>query len=134
MEDIMNKVKILLLIDAIAAFFFCFLYLIITDIYLIDFSKWTYPDPYFPKAFGGTLLVLGIFALLAIRKEKWEQIKIFIELVITWMMIIFILNILELIFIDLTFNYYLNTIIDSLVLAFLIILNLYYYIKQQNKL
>jgi hypothetical protein len=134
MEDIMNKVKILLLIDAIAAFFFCFLYLIITDIYLIDFSKWTYPDPYFPKAFGGTLLVLGIFALLAIRKEKWEQIKIFIELVITWMMIIFILNILELIFIDLTFNYYLNTILDSLVLAFLIILNLYYYIKQQNKL
>lgn len=134
MEDILSKVKILLLIDAISAFFFCFLYLIITDIYLIDFSKWTYPDPYFPKAFGGTLLVLGIFALLAIRKEKWEQIKIFIELVITWMMIIFILNILELIFIDLTFNYYLNTILDSLVLAFLIILNLYYYIKQQNKL
>jgi hypothetical protein len=87
-EDIMSKVKILLLIDAIAAFFFCFLYLIITDIYLIDFSKWTYPDPYYPKAFGGTLLVLGIFALLATRKEKWERIKIFIELAISWMSII----------------------------------------------
>ena len=134
MEDILSKVKILLLIDAISAFFFCFLYLIITDIYLIDFSKWTYPDPYYPKAFGGTLLILGIFALVATKKEKWEQIKIFMGLAISWMIVILILNILELILIDITVNYYLNTIINSLILSFLIILNIYYYIQQERKI
>ena len=134
MEDILSKVKILLLIDAISAFFFCFLYLIITDIYLIDFSKWTYPDPYYPKAFGGTSLILGIFALVATKKEKWEQIKIFMGLAISWMIVILILNILELILIDITVNYYLNTIINSLILSFLIILNIYYYIQQERKI
>ena len=72
MEDILTKLKILLIIDAVAAFLFCFLYLFITDIYLLDLTDWSYPEPYYPRAFGGTLLVLGIFALLATRKEKWE--------------------------------------------------------------
>lgn len=133
MEDILTKIKILLIIDAVVAFIFCFFYLFITDVYLLDLTDWSYPDPYYPRAFGGTLLVLGLFALLATRKENWEQIKIFIELVIVWMIIILILNILELIYIDITLIYRFHTIINSIILILLIIINIYYYLKQIKK-
>lgn len=119
-----------MIIDAVAAFLFCFLYLFITDIYLLDLTDWSYPGPYYPRAFGGTLLVLGIFALLATRREKWEQIKIYVELTILWMIVILILNILELIFINITPIYMFHTIINSIILILLIVANIYYYFSQ----
>lgn len=130
MEDVLTKLKILLIIDAVAAFIFCFFYLFITDIYLLDLTDWSYPDPYYPRAFGGMLLVLGIFALLATRKENWEHIKIYVELTISWMIIILILNILELIFINITPIYMFHTIINSIILILLIVANIYYYFRQ----
>jgi len=50
-EDILTKLRILLIIDAVAAFIFCFFYLFITDIYLFDLTDWSYPDPYYSLRF-----------------------------------------------------------------------------------
>ncbi len=126
MAEVTKEVKIVLIIDAIAALIFTFLYLVIPEIYasLIDPIVF---DPYYWRAFGGTLLVLAIMALIALKRADGEQVKILIEFAILWSVVILSLNIWELIVLPLSPTYTETTYIDSVLLIVLIILNSYFY-------
>jgi hypothetical protein len=131
MAEISFKMKIVLLIDIIASFIFMFLYLVIPEIYasLIDPIVF---DPYYWRAFGGTLLVLGVVAIIALKRAEWSQVKVIIELAILWSSIILALNIWELIVLPLSPTYTSTTWYDSILLIVLIVINAIFYYKEQK--
>ena len=100
MAEVTKEVKIVLIIDAIAALVL---------------------------AFGGTVLVLGIMSLIALKRAEGEQVKIIIEFAILWSVVILCLNIWELIVLPLSPTYRETTWFDSLLLIVLIMLNSYFY-------
>jgi len=60
MREISKDMKINLFVISIAFLGFAFVYLVITDFYK-ELIEWPYDDPYYFRAFGIILLVLGIF-------------------------------------------------------------------------
>jgi len=107
MVEITKRLKILLLINAIVGLIFAFLYLAISHIYL-SLTQWPFYDPYYSWSFGGTLLILSIFTLLAIKRTEWKQIRIIFELIIAWQLRV-----------------------NNFLLIILIIANIYFYTKQE---
>jgi len=126
MPEVTKEIKIILLIDAIAALIFTFLYLVIPETYASLVDPLVF-DPYYWRAFGGTLLVLAIMALIALKRAEVEQVKLMIEFAILWSVVILALNIWELIVLPLSPTYTQTTWFDSILLIVLIILNLYFY-------
>jgi hypothetical protein len=126
MPEVTKEVKIILLIDAIAALIFTFLYLVIPETYASLVDPLVF-DPYYWRAFGGTLLVLAIMALIALKRAEAEQVKFMIEFAILWSVVILALNIWELIVLPLSPTYTQTTWLDSILLIVLIILNLFFY-------
>jgi hypothetical protein len=131
MEEISNKAKILLFIDAIAAFIFTFLYLIIPEIYASLIDPLVF-DPYYWRAFGATLLVLGIFGLRAAFLGRKEQALFMFEIMILWSIAILLLNIWELIVLPLSPTYTETTWFDSILLIVLIVLNTIIYFQEKK--
>jgi hypothetical protein len=131
MAEISKEMKIILIIDAIASFIFMILYLIIPELYANMVDPLVF-DPYYWRAFGGTLLALFIISLIAFKRAEWEQVKVVIELAIIWSSIILILNIWELIALPISPTYIETTITDSIVLIVLIILNAFFYYREQK--
>ncbi len=126
MAEISKEVKIVLIINAIAALIFTFLYLVIPETYASLVDPLVF-DPYYWRAFGGTLLVLAIMALIALKRAEVEQVKFIIEFAILWCVVILALNIWELIVLPLSPTYTQTTWFDSIILIVLIILNAYFY-------
>ena len=130
MEEISSKAKILLIIDAIAAFIFTFLYLIIPELYASLIDPLVF-DPYYWRAFGATVLVLGIFAIRAAMGKK-EQALFMFEIIILWSFVILLLNFWELIVLPLSPTYTETTWFDSILLIVLIVLNTIMYLKEKK--
>jgi len=130
MEEISSKAKILLFFDAIAAFIFTFLYLIIPELYASLIDPLVF-DPYYWRAFGATVLVLGIFAIRAAMGKK-EQALFMFEIIILWSFVILLLNFWELIVLPLSPTYTETTWFDSILLIVLIVLNTTIYFQEKK--
>ncbi|MHA2037974.1 MAG: hypothetical protein ACW972_04670 [Promethearchaeota archaeon] len=128
MVEIAKNMKILLVINAIIGILIAFLYLVVPHAYLF-LVQWPFYDPYYSWIFGGTFLILSIFALLARKRKEWEQIKMIYEFIITWQLMILVLNIISLIFIPAPIISIVTTLGYNIVLIMLIATNLYYYNK-----
>lgn len=128
MAEVTKEVKIILIINIIAALIFTFLYLVIPETYASLIDPLVF-DPYYWRAFGGTLLVLAIMALIALKRAEVEQVKFMFEFAILWCVVILALNIWELIVLPLSPTYTQTTWVDSILLIVLIILNSYFYNK-----
>ena len=133
MSELKKITKYSLLIYAAGGFIFAFLYLVITDIYLITLSDWPYYDPYYPRAFGGTLLVLGLMALIGSFKKEWEHVKLTYELALAWLIMVLIMNIAELALLSpaLSFTAIGNTIFNTVIVVVFIVMGIYCYVKQR---
>jgi hypothetical protein len=131
MAEISLKTKIVLIIDLIACLIFMFLYLIIPEIYASLVDPLVF-DPYFWRAFGGTLLVLAIVVIIALKRAEWMQVKVVIELAMLWCSTILILNIWELLVLPISPTYAETTWIDIILLIILIIVNAFCYYKEQK--
>jgi hypothetical protein len=131
MAEISLNTKIVLIIDLIACLIFMFLYLIIPEIYASLVDPLVF-DPYFWRAFGGTLLVLAIVVIIALKRAEWMQVKVVIELAILWCSTILILNIWELLVLPISPTYAETTWIDIILLIILIIVNAFCYYKEQK--
>ncbi len=126
MVEITKSMKILLVINAIVGFIIAFLYLVIPYAYLY-LIQWPFYDPYHSWVFGGTFLIISSFALLSIKKKKWEHIKIIFGFIITWQLMISILNIIVLIFIPAPIISIIVIWCYNVILIILIVFNLYFY-------
>ena len=124
MAEISKVTKIVLIIDIIASFIFMVLYLIIPDIYASLIDPLVF-DPYYWRAFGGTILSILIIALIVFKRGEWDQVKVVIEFAIIWLIIILSLNIWELIALPISPTYRETTVSNSILLGVLIILNVF---------
>ena len=129
MVEISKRCKIVLLINSVAALIFMVFYLIIPKLYF-NITDGPVFDPYYWRAFGVTLLILGLFSLRAYMIGNKEQAKFMLEIGIIWPLIILILNIWELIFLELSLTYTINTWLNNVILLALGIMNIYTYYKE----
>jgi len=105
---------------------------VIPDIFIYGLTQWPFNDPIYFRLFGGTLLVLGLASLLAYFKKEWEEIKLFFELAMMWLLMVTIINFFELTMISLPVIALTNTIVDTILVAILLILGIYCYMKQRG--
>ncbi|MBY9004063.1 MAG: hypothetical protein KGD73_08845 [Candidatus Lokiarchaeota archaeon] len=132
MTEIQKFTKITLILYALGGFVFAFLYLVIPDIYIYGLTEWPFDDPVYFRFFGGTLLVLGLFALLSYFKKEWEEIKILFELSLTWLIMVLIINSLELALLSLPAMAFTNTILNTIIVIIFIVLGIYCCMKQRG--
>ncbi len=126
MTEIIKRLKILLLINAIIGLTFAFFYLV-APYYYLSLIEWPFFDPYYSWAFGGVFLILSSFLLRSIKQNHWEKSKSVLEITITWQILILILNIVTLIFIPTSIVSIITTWISNIIFITLIGLNIYFY-------
>ncbi|MFX0072257.1 MAG: hypothetical protein ACFFAO_14315 [Candidatus Hermodarchaeota archaeon] len=129
MSEMSKQLRLLLIFDSIVTFVFMFFYLIIPEIYASMVDSFAY-DPYYWRAFGATLLVLGIMALVSLKRADMSQIKLVLELAVLWIAIITALTLWELIFIPISPTYWIFTLVNSILLIFILLLNAFFYYKE----
>lgn len=134
MTEVLKITKYSLLLYFVGGLVFAILYLFITDIYLYDLTAWPFVDPYYPRAFGGTLLILAIFSLLMYFKKEWEHIKLVYELALLWLIMVLIMNILELALLSsvLPVLALTSTIINTIIVVVFLAIGLYCCMKQKK--
>jgi len=132
MTEIQKLTKITLILDALAGLIFAFLYLVIPDIYIYGLSQWPFNDPIYFRFFGGTLLLLGLLSLIAYFKKEWEEIKLFFEFGLLWILMVLIINFLELALLTLPAMSFTNTLLNTILLAIYLVLSIYCWMKQRT--
>ena len=132
MTEIQKLTKIFLLMVALAGFIFAFLYLVIPDIYVYDLTQWPFNDPVYFRFFGGTMLILGLISLMAYYKKEWEEVKLFFELALMWLVMVLIINSLELAILALPGIAFTNTLVNTFIVITYLVLGIYCYMKQRG--
>ncbi len=131
MTEIQKLTKIYLLLAVLAGFIFAFLYLVIPDIYIYSLTQWPFNDPIYFRMFGGTFLVFGLISLMAYFKKEWEEVKLFFELALMWILMVLIINIFELAMVSLPAVTFTNTIFNTILLSIYLLLGIYSWMKQR---
>lgn len=131
MDEIPDPLKKILVINAIVTFIFGFIYIepIHLILLLLDLPAF---DPLYSWVFGGTLLILGIFAFIVVNRKDTKQIRLFLELLITWEIMIVFMNVFiglrhVLIVLPLTFIW-----LNNAIFLVMIVINLYFYRKYRE--
>jgi hypothetical protein len=132
MGKISKNMRLTILIGAIAFFVFAFLYLITTNLYL-EAMAWPYNDPYYPRAFGINLLILGLFLTITYFRNEWTQAKLMVEIVLVWSILILIANFIEITIISLPVGVIVTTWNNNIILLVLIFVTLYFYLKELKR-
>jgi len=123
MAEISKEAKIVFLINAVASFIFTFFFLIIPEMYS-DLTDGAYFSPICWRQLGGTLLVFGIFAIVALIRKEWEQVRIFWEFGIAFLILLICIDIW--VAINGLFDY------TMIVEIGLVVLNIYFYMRERR--
>jgi len=92
LEEIPEPLRKILVINAIIASIFGFIYIepIHLILLLLDLPPF---DPLYSWVFGVTLLILGIFAWIVVNRKDSKQIRLILELLIVWEIMIVFMNV-----------------------------------------
>ena len=131
MTELSKELKIVLIINVIAAFFYGFMFLVIPDIYN-ELSDEPYPNVNLLRLWGGTITLLGIFALVAVKRGEWETGKIMIELATAWLLVITIINLASFAYVKRSPTNIASSWSDVIVTFVFFLMNLYFYQKQKK--
>jgi hypothetical protein len=131
MTEIKKFTKIVLLVDTIMWFLFGILLTFLYDMALNP-EGWT--NPYLPKMFGGVNLVSAIFAILMLRKNEWEEIKLTFAYFIGILLSTLIIELTVYVIFYSTFGapWRSQALFPMIVEAVLLILGIVTYIKQRS--
>jgi len=105
------------------SFIFAFFFLGIPEIY----AGWVndaYSSAICWRQIGGTLLVIGIFSIIALMRKEWEQIRIFWEFGIAFLIMLMSIDLWVLAYglFDITF------IVEIVLIA----INIFFYIRERR--
>jgi len=131
MTELSKELKIVLIINVIAAFFYGFMFLVIPDIYN-ELSDEPYPNVNLLRLWGGTITLLGIFALITVKRGEWEGGKIMIELAMAWLLVITIINLASFAYVKRSPTNIASSWSDVIVTFVFFLMNLYFYQKQKK--
>ncbi|MFX1572276.1 MAG: hypothetical protein ACFFB0_05970 [Promethearchaeota archaeon] len=136
MTEIKKITKISILVYGIVCLVFAIYLIFFLDIFLavVDMPEWQ--NPYHPRMFGGAMLVVVLFALLVFFKKDWERekIKLGYELLYFWLIINIIMesSLLAIYVSELSLGALFENILDIIIMAILLVLGVYAYIKQRE--
>lgn len=132
MAELSKFMKIVLIIDIIAAFIYGIFYLFVPALYagLVDPPSY---DEHFWRLWGGTCVSLGIFGIIGFIRNEWTKFKVMIEFVMLWLLITNILNLASFGYLNRSAANTISETIDIIVIFFLIGLNLYAYLQENKK-
>ena len=132
MTEIKKITKIALLWYCVAGLLFAFFFLALTDFYAWGLMQWPYNDPFAFWSLGGTMLVLSLASLMAYFKKEWEEIKLFLELMLMWVTMMIIIDIIALALLGLPATPMMYMIVNIILLTFNLVLGIYCWMKQRS--
>ena len=92
MVEMSKGLKIILIVDIIVAIYYGVLYLLLPEFYSKMNDAPTF-DLHMWRLFGGTIFVLGIAGIIALKRGEWEAVKPLMEVVILWLIMVAVLDI-----------------------------------------
>jgi hypothetical protein len=128
--EVPKFLKNVLIINGAISLFLGFSY--ITGIINIILDLISFPsfNPLYSYVFGGTLLVFGIFSLLLLKRKNLANIKLFMELIIGWKIVVVLTSFLAL---QISVPYFIAPIqfiwVNNIIFIFLILIDLFVYRK-----
>ena len=129
MVEMSKGLKIILIVDIVVAVYYGVLYLLLPEFYYqrndasaFDLHMW--------RLFGGTIFVLGIAGIIALKRGEWEAAKPLMEVVIMWLIMVAVLDIVLLITVSVTPTYIWSTSTTIVLIIILIIVNIYFYQRE----
>jgi len=131
MTEISKRMKIVIVVNIVVAFYLGFIYLILPDT-LAKLIDATFYDPHKWQVFGGTCIFLGIFCVIGIKKNEWESFKFFFEFIIIWEIMGFILTLVALIAFSLSALEIAYFWFGSVIMIVLIVINTYFYWQEEK--
>ena len=131
MTEIKKLTKIVLLLDTILWILFGIL---LTFLYDMTMNPEGWTNPYLPRMFGGVNLISAIFAILMLRKNEWEEIKLTFEYFIGILISTIIIEVTVFVTFYSTFgaSWRSQALFPITVEAVLLILGIVSYIKQRS--
>jgi len=129
MAELSKEVKMILLLNAIPALVYAFLFLGIPDIY-VQITDAMFYNPITLRQLGGSILILGIGNVVAIKRNDMDKLKLFWEMGILWLIIMVILGIWSAFAFPGSLAAQTGTWIANVILILLTVLNLYIYNKE----
>lgn len=130
-KEISKGLKIWFLISCVLGCIFTIIYLIVLEPYwaMVD---WPYFDPIFGRILGITLLSITIISALAYRETDWENVKLFVEFSIIWLVSLAIVNIWSVFVTPFSPTALGSVAFDTTLLIILAIGNIYFFIQHQK--
>ena len=129
MAELSKEVKIVFIINAISAFIYAFLFLVIPDTYAQVMEEAIY-NPISYRQIGANILVIGIGNVLAIKRDDLEKVKLFWEITIIWLILVSIISIWGAFAFPGTAAAQADVWIGNTVLIVLSVLNIYVYYRE----
>ena len=121
--------KIILIVDIVVAIYYGVLYLLLPELYYqmndapaFDLHMW--------RLFGGTIFVLGIAGIIALKRWEWEAVKPLMEVVILWLIMVTVLDIIWVLSVSASPTYIRSITTTIILLIILIITNIYLYQRE----
>ena len=131
MVEMSKGLKIILVVDIIVAIYYGVLYLLLPEFYYqrndapaFDLHMW--------RLFGGTIFVLGIAGIIALKRGEWEAVKPIMEVVILWLIMVAVLDIVLLLTVNASPTYIRSTSTTIVLLIIVIIANIYFYQREEK--
>jgi len=130
-KELKKGLKIILIVDIIIACYYGVLYLLIPELYYqtndapwFDLQLW--------RLFGGTLFVLAIVGIVALKRGEWGSVKPIMEVVILWLIMVVLLDIVLVLTVSVSATYFRSITTTIILLIVIIIINIYFYQRERK--
>ena len=129
MVEMSKGLKIILIVDIIVAIYYGVMYMLLPELYYsmndapaFDLHMW--------RLFGGTLFVLSIAGIIALKRGEWETVKPIMEVVILWLIMVALLDVVWVFSANASPTYIRSISTTIVLLIILIIANIYFYQRE----
>ena len=131
MVEMSKGLKIILIVDIVVAIYYGVLYLLLPELYYqmndapaFDLHMW--------RLFGGTIFILGIAGIIALKRGEWEAVKPLMEVVILWLIMVAVLDIVWVLSVSASSTYIRSISTTIVLLIILIMVNIYLYQREEK--
>ena len=132
MVEMSKEYKIIILVNAFVGLIYGSLYVFIPD-FIYFGNDAPYFDPHFWRLFGGVLLAIGIVAFYGFFKADWEKIKFFMVFGIVALVIILINNLASNVYVTRSATNIIFHWVDNIVIILLLIIDIFFYMRENKK-
>ena len=132
MAEVSKEMKIVLIINVIVGLIYGILHVFFPEgVHSLDDAPFF--DPHFWRLFGGALIAIGIAILLGILNGEWDNIKIIIQFVIIFLIIVALVNFTSGIYITRSTINEIFHLFDNIVVILLLLLDILFYLREEKK-